>query len=73
MCYSVNQIEILQTLGNYTFAAHFETDEFMQKVITLIQTPDSTKINRLPAPWREKFKCLGLDKHNYLYMAKDWW
>ena len=34
MWYSVNQIEILRTLGNYTFAAHFETDEFLQKVIT---------------------------------------
>ena len=32
-----------------TFAAHFETDEILQKVITLIQKPDSTKINRLPA------------------------
>ena len=31
ICYSVNQVEILQTLGNYTFAAHFETDEFLQK------------------------------------------
>ena len=64
MCYSFNQIEILQTLGNYTFAAHFETDEFLQKVIPLIQKPNSTNVNRLPAPWREKFKCLSLDKHN---------
>ena len=68
MCYSNDQFEILQTLGNYTFAAHFETDEFLQKVITLIQKPDSTKINRLHAPWRKKFKCLSLGKHNYLYM-----
>ena len=45
MCYSINQIEILQTFGDYTFAAHFETDEFLQKLITLIEKPDSTKIN----------------------------
>ena len=43
MCYSVNQIEILSTLVIYTFAAHFETDEFLRKVITLTQKPDSTK------------------------------
>ena len=30
ICYSVDQIEILQTLGNYTFAALFESDEFLQ-------------------------------------------
>ena len=68
MCYSINQIEILQTLGNYTLAAHFESDEFLQKIVNLIQKPDSTKINRLPAPWREQFKCLILDKHDYPYM-----
>ena len=67
MCYSVIQIGILQFLGNYTFA-FFETDDFLREVITLIQKPDSTKIKRLPAPWREKFKCLSLDKHKYLYM-----
>ena len=27
-----NQVEILQTLDNYTFAAHFESDDFLQKV-----------------------------------------
>ena len=33
MCYSVFQIEIRQTRGYYTFAAHLETEEFLQKVI----------------------------------------
>ena len=50
MCYSINQIEISQTLGNNTFAAHFESDEFLQKIVTLIKKPYSKKINRLPAP-----------------------
>ena len=55
ICYSVNQIEVLQTLGNYTFASQYETDEFIRKIVALIQKPDSTKNNRLPTPWREKF------------------
>ena len=29
--YSVSQIEVFQTLGNYTFASQYETDEFIQK------------------------------------------
>ena len=32
-CYSVNQIEVLQTLGNYTFADQYQTNEFVKKVI----------------------------------------
>ena len=30
-CYCLNQIEVLQTLGNYTFASRYGTDEFLQK------------------------------------------
>ena len=37
ICYSVNQIEVLQTLGNYTFAAQYEIDDFITKIVTLIQ------------------------------------
>ena len=68
ICYSVNQAEILQTLGNYTIAAHFESDEFLQKLVGLMEKPDSTKIDRLPAPCIEQFKCFSLDSNNYLYM-----
>ena len=67
-CYSVNQIEVLQSLGNFTFASQYESDEFLQKVIGLIKKPDATKINRLPTPWREKFRCLSLDNHDFMYM-----
>ena len=68
MCYSVNQFEVLQTLGNFTFASQYETDEFMQKIVALLKKPDSTKINRLPTPWREKFRCLSLDPNDFIYM-----
>ena len=68
LCYSMDQVEILQTYGNYTFAAHFESDEFLQKILNLMKTPDSTKINRLPAPWREKFRCFSRDSNDYIYM-----
>ena len=68
VCGSINQVEVLQNLGNYTFAAQFEADDFLQKVITLLKRPDETKINRLPAPWREKFKCFSLDSNDFLYL-----
>ena len=32
ICYSVNQIEIIQNLGSYTFAAQFQADDFLQKI-----------------------------------------
>ena len=59
---------ILQTLGNYTFASQNEIDELIQKIVTSIQKPDSTKINRLPTPWREKLRCLSLDQNKFMYM-----
>ena len=68
VCYSINQIEVLQQLGNHTFAAEYESDEFMQKIIGLLKRPESTKINRLPTPWREKYKCLSLDANDFVYM-----
>ena len=67
ICYSVNQIEGLQMLGNYTFVAQYETNEFIQKIVGLLKKPDTTEISRLPTPWREKFKCLSLDANDFLY------
>ena len=49
ICYSIIQIEILQNLRNYTFAAQFEADDFLQKVIALVKKPVAAKISRLPA------------------------
>ena len=68
ICYSVNQIEVLQTLGNFTFAANYEADDFLQKIAALVKHPEAAKINRLPAPWREKFRSFSIDANNYLYM-----
>ena len=33
MCYSVNQIEVLQTLGNFTFASQYETDMVVHHMV----------------------------------------
>ena len=67
-CYSINQVEILQNSVNDTFAAQFEADKFTQKVITRLKTPEPTRINYLPAPWLENFRCLSLDDNDFLYM-----
>ena len=48
ICYSINQIEVLQQLGSHTFAAEYESDEFMQKIIGLLKRPESTKIKPPP-------------------------
>ena len=53
ICYSINQTEVLQNLGNYTFASQFKADDFIQKVKSLIKKPEPTNINRRPALWRE--------------------
>ena len=47
ICYSVNQIELLQTPGNYTFATQYQTDKFLWKVFSQDKKPDQTKITRL--------------------------
>ena len=68
VCHSVNQVEILQNLGNYKIVSQFEADGFIQKIISLLKKPDATKINCLPATWRDKFECLSLDSNDFLYM-----
>ena len=50
ICYSINQMELLQQLGNHTFAVQYEFDEFMQKMIGLLKEPDITKTGRHPTP-----------------------
>ena len=65
VCYSVTQLRIFYT---FTFASKNEIDELLQKIILLLKKPDSTKINRLPTPWRNKFRCLSLDQHDFIYM-----
>ena len=49
ICFSTNKVEIRQTLGNYTFAAPFEADELLQKILKLMKISDTTKnIHRRP-------------------------
>ena len=57
ICYSINQVELLQNIGNYTFAAQIEADDFLQKIINLLKKPNATKINRLP-PMARKIQVL---------------
>ena len=68
VCYTVNQVEALQTLSNFTFASQYEIDEFLQKVIALIKTHDKTEIKRHPTIWSEKLRCLSSDPIDIVYM-----
>ena len=68
VCYSINQVEVFRNLGNYTFAAQFEADDILQEVKSLLRRLDATKTNRLPAQWREQFKCFSLDSNDFLHM-----
>ena len=54
ICYSVNQVEVLQTLGNYTFVAQNETGEFIQKIVGLLKKSDTTNVSRLPTLFGER-------------------
>ena len=45
-----------------------EQTNLCKKIVALLKKPDSTKINRLPTPWREKFRCLSLDPNDFIYM-----
>ena len=65
---SINQIEILQNLENYTFAAQFEDDDFLQEDIVLLKKPVASTVNVLPTPWRKKIRCFSLDSNEFLYM-----
>ena len=68
ICYSVNQIEVLRTIENYLFAAQYETDEVIRKIVGLLKKPETTKISRFPTPWREKFNCLSLNANDFIYV-----
>ena len=65
--YLVNQVEILQTLGNYTVAAYLESDELFLKN-GLLKKSNSTKIIRLPGQWKKMFKCFSFGSNDYQYM-----
>jgi len=48
--------------------ANVEKDKLLQKLVNLVKVKDNAQIARLPAPWREKFNSLSLDKNNLLYL-----
>ena len=40
----------------------------LQRIVELTKQPNETNIQKLVAPWREKFSTLSLDNNSYLYM-----
>ena len=60
--------EIIDKINQAYLPANYEADKVLQKVIQLVKTREGSKISRLPAPWREKFKAFSVDHRNYLYM-----
>ena len=70
ICYSVNPIEILQSLGNLMFASRKDSDKFMQKIIGLLKKRDTTKISRLATKRKEQLKCLNVVAKDFVYMGE---
>ena len=55
VCYTKHQIEVLQTLGKFTFAAHYETDEILQKITQLLKSPIAQKLTDSPRHGEKSF------------------
>ena len=71
ICNSINQIEILQNLGNYTFAAQLDADIFLQKVIALVKSPEAAKLVVYP-PRGEKSSAASVSiQTNFYTWTKD--
>ena len=68
VCFSDNQINVVQTLGKTALAAAYQDDKFLQKLIELLKKPTQSQIAKLPIPWREKFRSFSLDSRNFIYM-----
>ena len=68
LCFSVNQINVLQNLGLNAIAASYESDDAIQRVKALIRNPEKGKINKLPSPWKEEFRSFSLDTNGFMYM-----
>ena len=66
VCYTVNKVEVRQTLSNFMFASQYEADEFLQKTTQVLKKPGSTDVNRPPTPRQEKFRCLSLDQRDFI-------
>ena len=55
VCYTEHQIEVLQTLGKFTFVAHYETGDFLQKITHLLKNPIAQKLPDSPRHGEKSF------------------
>ena len=59
---------LVNRIGENILIANYQEDEFLQKIIKLLKTPNKQKIRMLDNPWREKFSQLSLDENNLIFM-----
>ena len=71
ICYSINQIEILQNLGNCTFAAQFEAENFLQKVIALEKSLEAAKLAVYPLPGEKSSAVSVSTRTRFFIRTKD--
>ena len=55
-------------MGKNILVANYQEDEYLQKIITLIKTPNKQENKMLDNPWREKLAQLLLDENSFYYM-----
>ena len=68
VCFSDNQINVIQALGKTALAAAYHDDKILQKFILFLKKPVSSQIAKLQIPWRVKFKSFSSDSRDYVYM-----
>ena len=56
ICYSINQIEVIQILGNHTFASQYEADEFLPKKHKIDKKARYYQNQLLTNPMERKFQ-----------------
>ena len=60
ICYSINQVEV-----SYTFAAHFEGDNFIRKIFNLLKTRTRQK----STDWQPRGKKTPLPRLRFEYLS----
>ena len=58
----------IYNLGEKVMLANYAVDEELQRIIKSIKQSNKTKIQKVPAPWREKLSILSLVNNGYIYM-----
>ena len=64
---SLNNPSITHSLGKNILLANYAADDEVQRLIELIIQPNKTKIQKLPAPWREKLPTMCLNNNGHIY------